>query len=119
MTLRRESTARVVLIVHWPSTTLIQEAQQWQPYSLGTPVSDYRGVEKGLRRLRRDAKGHAGVTSDGVYQADDNANDVTIYHEFATMDAAKKFAGSDELKTAMQSRRAWPAHPTIWFANRV
>ena len=29
-----------------------------------------------------------GVTSYGVYQLDDNPNDVTFYHEFATMDSA-------------------------------
>ncbi len=59
-----------------------------------------------------------GVTSDGVYQADDNPNDITIYHEFASVDAAKKFAGSDELKTAMQAAGV-VGPPTIWFANRL
>jgi len=80
-------------------------------------VSDFAAFKKAYDEFDATRKA-AGVTSDGVYQADDNANDVTIYHEFATMDAAKKFAGSDDLKAAMQNAGVIGA-PTIWFANRV
>lgn len=59
-----------------------------------------------------------GVTSDGVYQADGNPNDVTVYHEFNTMEAAKAFAGSPDLRDAMQ-RAGVQGAPTIWFATRV
>ncbi len=80
-------------------------------------VSDYAAWKKGYDEFDATRKA-MGVTSDGVYQADDNPNDVTLYHEFATMDAAKKFAGSDELKAAMQNAGVVGA-PTIWFANRI
>jgi hypothetical protein len=43
------------------------------------------------------------VTSHGVYQADGNPNDVTAYHEFGTMQAAKAFAGSARLQEVMKS----------------
>lgn len=59
-----------------------------------------------------------GVTSHGVYQGDGNANDVTVYHEFATMEAAKAFAGNPRLKEVMAAAGVQGA-PTIWFANRV
>lgn len=59
-----------------------------------------------------------GVTGDGVYQADGNPNDVTVYHEFSTMEAAKGFASSPRLKEVMQAAGV-QGEPTIWFANRV
>jgi hypothetical protein len=52
-----------------------------------------------------------------VYKLDGNPNDVTIYHEFSTMDAAKAFAASPKLKEAMQAAGVQGA-PDIWFTNR-
>lgn len=60
----------------------------------------------------------AGVTSHGVYQAEGDPNDVTIYHEFATVEAAKAFAGNPDLKAAMQ-RAGVVGAPDIWITNRV
>ncbi len=66
-----------------------------------------------------DAKRRSmGVTGHGVYQLDGNPNDVTVYHEFATMDGAKAFADSTELRDAMQ-RAGVQGPPTIWFTNRT
>jgi hypothetical protein len=59
-----------------------------------------------------------GVTDKAVYQAADNANDITVTHEFATLEAAKAFAGSPELKAAMHDAGVTSA-PTIWFATRA
>jgi hypothetical protein len=59
-----------------------------------------------------------GVTSHGVYQSDENPNDITGYHEFNSMDAAKAFANSNELKEAMGKAGVVGA-PDIWFTNRV
>ena len=59
-----------------------------------------------------------GVTDKAVYQAADNANDVTVTHEFATLEAARAFAGSPELKAAMHDAGVTSA-PTIWFATRA
>jgi hypothetical protein len=58
-----------------------------------------------------------GVTSHGVYQLDGDPNDVTVYHEFATMDAAKSFAGSPRLKEVMAIAGV-QGTPTIWFTQR-
>ena len=58
-----------------------------------------------------------GVTAQAVYQAADNPNDITVTHEFATVEAAQTFAKSDELKKAMQSAGVVGA-PTIWFTNK-
>ena len=59
-----------------------------------------------------------GVSSDGVYQLDGNPNDVTVYHEFNTMDAAKTFAASSDLRDAM-ARAGVQGAPTIWFTQRA
>ena len=59
-----------------------------------------------------------GVTSDGVYQLDGNPNDVTVYHEFATMEAAQAFAGSTQLKEVMASAGV-QGKPDVWFTSRA
>ena len=59
-----------------------------------------------------------GVTDKAVYQAADDANEITVMHDFATVEEAKAFAGSAELKAAMQDAGVTSA-PTIWFTNRV
>jgi hypothetical protein len=59
-----------------------------------------------------------GVTDKAVYQAADNANDITVTHEFATLEAARAFAGSPELKAAMHDAGVTSA-PSIWFATRA
>lgn len=58
-----------------------------------------------------------GVTTKAVYRAAENANDVTVTHDFATLESAKAFAGSPELKAAMKDAGVTSA-PTIWFATR-
>jgi hypothetical protein len=59
-----------------------------------------------------------GVTNHGVYQTDGNPNEVTLYHEFDTMDAAKAFAGSARLKEIMEGAGVIGA-PEIWFGKRA
>ena len=59
-----------------------------------------------------------GVTSQGVYRSEENPNDVTGYHEFNSIEAARTFADSNELKAAM-AKGGVVSTPDIWFANRV
>ena len=59
-----------------------------------------------------------GVTGQGAYQEDGNPNDVTVYHHFDNMEAAKSFAGSSRLQEVMQGAGV-VGTPTIWFTNRV
>ena len=80
-------------------------------------VSDYAAWRKSYDGFAPIQKAK-GVTAQAVYQAADNPNDVTVTHEFASLDAAKAFVGSDELKKAMQGAGV-VGMPTIWFTNRV
>ena len=59
-----------------------------------------------------------GVTAQAVYRAADNPNDITVTHEFASIEAAQAFANSAELKSAMQNAGVTGA-PTIWFASKA
>jgi len=59
-----------------------------------------------------------GVTGHGVYQADGNPNDVTLYHHFDSMDAAKAFSDSARLKEVMRSAGV-AGTPDIWFTNKA
>jgi hypothetical protein len=53
-----------------------------------------------------------------VYQAADNPNDITVTHEFATVEAAQAVVKSEELKKAMQNAGVVGA-PTIWITNKT
>jgi len=59
-----------------------------------------------------------GVTAEAVYQAVDNPNDVTVTHDFATLEAAQAFAGSAEMRAAMHDAGVQGA-PTVWFTSRA
>jgi quinol monooxygenase YgiN len=58
-----------------------------------------------------------GVSAQAVYQATENPNDITVTHEFASVEAAQAFLNSDELKKAMRGGGVVGA-PTIWFTNK-
>jgi hypothetical protein len=57
-----------------------------------------------------------GVVAQAVYQSLDDPNDVTITHDFASADKARSFAGSAELKAAMQKAGVKGA-PQIWYTT--
>ena len=59
-----------------------------------------------------------GVTADAVYQAADDPNDLTVTHDFATIEAAQAFVGSDELHSVMASAGV-EGQPTVWFTSRA
>jgi quinol monooxygenase YgiN len=80
-------------------------------------VKDFAAWKKAYNEFDAMRK-KMGVTGAGAFQADSNPNDVTVYHEFASMDAAKEFAGSAELKQAMEGAGV-VGSPEIWFAEKV
>lgn len=59
-----------------------------------------------------------GVTASSVYRSTDDPNDVTVVHEFATLDEAKAFIDSPELHAA-RAQAEVPCTPTIWFTEKV
>lgn len=78
-------------------------------------VNDYAAWRKGYDDFE-PARKSMGVTGHAVYQLVDDPNDVTAYHDFDSLEAAQAFAGSDELRNAMQNAGV-ASQPDIWFTN--
>ena len=57
-----------------------------------------------------------GVVGDAVYQALDDPNDVTVYHDFKTRQQAESFATSKRLKDVMKGAGVM-GQPKIWFVK--
>jgi len=79
-------------------------------------VADYAKWRKAYNDFDTERRS-MGVSGHGVYQLDGNPNDVTVYHEFASIDAAKAFAGNPRLKEVMLAAGVEGA-PDIWIANK-
>lgn len=59
-----------------------------------------------------------GVTSHAVYQTDSDPNDVTIYHEFQTIEEARAFIAQPELKAAIE-KSGVVGTPEFWITQRA
>ncbi|MBT8144258.1 MAG: cyclase [Gammaproteobacteria bacterium] len=80
-------------------------------------VRDFAHWKKAYDDFDNERRG-MGVTGHGVYQADDNPRDVTVYHHFDNMDKAREFVQSDRLREVMNDAGV-DSEPEIWFTNRV
>ena len=81
------------------------------------PVTDFVKWEKAYDEFDAE-RGPLGVVDDAVFQATDNPNDVTAWHDFKTLAEAKAFATSARLKEVMKDAGVAGA-PTIWFASET
>ena len=57
-----------------------------------------------------------GVKGHSVFQAVDNANDVTVWHDFESMESAQAFMDSPRLREVMNGAGV-AGEPTIWFTR--
>ena len=57
-----------------------------------------------------------GATGHDVYRALADQKDVTVWHDFASEQAAESFASSPQLRDAMQ-RAGVQGAPDIWFTS--
>ena len=80
-------------------------------------VEDYATWKKGYDESAQFQR-EGGVTDEAVYQSADNPNDVTVIHDFNTLDEARAFASNPELKEKMEAFGV-TGTPQIWFAERV
>jgi len=85
------------------------------PSGRAIAASEVFSAQVGDRPLRASRSAHP---PNLTYQAADNANDITVTHDFATLESARAFAGSPELKAAMHDAGVTSA-PTNWFATRA
>lgn len=80
-------------------------------------VADYDVWRKGYDAAEAMQKG-GGVLAEAVYQSADDPNDITVTHDFATLEDARAFLSRADLKEAMETIGVVGA-PTVWFANKV
>jgi hypothetical protein len=59
-----------------------------------------------------------GVTGDAVFRGVENANDVTVWHDFSSEEAARAFTSSDELRSAME-RAGVQGEPQVWLVSQA
>jgi hypothetical protein len=59
-------------------------------------------------------RGPLGVRGDAVFQTVDDPNEVTVWHDFDTLEQAQAFVTSDALMQAM-NRAGVKDQPDIWF----
>ena len=80
-------------------------------------VKDYAAWRKAYDEFDATRK-DKGVLNAAVFQSVDDMNDVTVTHDFETADAAKAFADSPELRSAME-KAGVAGQPTIWFVKEA
>jgi len=80
-------------------------------------VSDYgkwKKVYDGLASVRKEK----GVTGASVHRDANDPHVLTVTHQFKDVNAAKAFANSEELKSAMANAGV-SGPPEIWFSEDI
>ncbi|HKO09154.1 MAG TPA: cyclase [Alphaproteobacteria bacterium] len=80
-------------------------------------VADYTTWRRVYDKFDAERKA-MGATARQVFQAAGDPNDVTAWHDFATLEKARSFASSEQLKEAM-GRAGVRGKPEMWFAVEV
>ena len=78
-------------------------------------VADYGAWRKGYDE-NQAIRDENGVKADGIYVSVDDGNDLTVYHDFDSVEAAKAFAAHPDLKAAMDQLGV-VGTPTIWITS--
>ena len=79
-------------------------------------VTDYAAWRKVYDAFDSTRK-KLGVTGQSVYRVADEPNNVVVIHDFSSLEKARAFAASPELKEAMEKSGVVGA-PTIWFTTK-
>ena len=76
----------------------------------GSAIHSSKGADYPARRSVCDEfdaeRRPMGVVGDAVFQSVDDPNDLTVWHDFETVETARSFAASDALRDAMVVRHA-------------
>ena len=78
-------------------------------------VSDYDTWRAQYDAFDEERRG-MGVRDHAVYRNVDEPDELTVWHDFDSRDAAEAFTGSDRLREVMREAGVEGA-PTIWFVN--
>jgi quinol monooxygenase YgiN len=80
-------------------------------------VTDYAAWRKVYKAFDAQRQ-KMGVVAQAVYRSIDDANDVTVTHDFASAEKAKAFASSPDLRAVME-KAGVKGTPQIWFTTRM
>jgi quinol monooxygenase YgiN len=80
-------------------------------------VNDYAVWRKAYNEFDKPRR-KLGVTAQAVYRSADNPNDITVIHDFKSMEQAKAFIASPDLKTAMEKAGVKGA-PQLWITTKA
>jgi len=78
-------------------------------------VSDYAAWKQAYDAFDAERRG-MGVRGDAVFQAAEDANDVTAWHDFESLESARSFVESDRLREVMTASGV-TSEPTVWFGT--
>ena len=78
-------------------------------------VSDYAAWLKAYNAFAKERR-KMGVRAAVVYRSIDNPNEITVTHDFKSVEKAKAFATSARLKEVMENAGV-KGTPQIWFTN--
>jgi len=79
------------------------------------PVADFSTWKRAYDDFDQERTG-MGVKGDAVFQAAENPNDITAWHDFESLESARAFVGSERLKEVMAAAGV-AGEPTIWFTT--
>ena len=79
-------------------------------------VADYGAWRKAYDSFASMQK-KLGVTYQAVYQSTEDPNDVTVIHDFHSLEKAKAFAASADLKSAMV-KSGVKGTPQMWYTTK-
>jgi len=65
-----------------------------------------------------EERGPLGVRGDAVFQSVDDPNDLTVWHDFDSLEQAQAFASSEALLQTM-GRAGVEGEPEIWFVTEA
>ena len=80
-------------------------------------VNDYAAWRKAYNDFGK-ARRNLGVTAQAVYRSTESPNDITVTQDFKSMEQAKAFIASPDLKAAMDKAGVKGA-PQIWITTRA
>jgi hypothetical protein len=103
-----------ILFLGFAATARPADAAEVRMY-IRHEVADYASWRKAYNAFDGERR-KLGVTGQAVYQSVDNANDVTVTHDFKTAEKAKAFASSADLKTTME-KAGVKGSPQVWFTT--
>lgn len=81
------------------------------------PVADYTAWREVYDAFDAE-RTEMGVSAHGVFRAVDDPSDLTVYHDFDSVEAARAFADSTRLREAMVEAGVM-GEPLIWMTEPV